>query len=497
MSNVVVIGSGFSGLAASAYMAREGHTVRVIEKNEQTGGRARCFESNGFLFDMGPSWYWMPDAFEHFFNAFGKSASDFYTLKKLDPGFQLFFGNREIIPVPSDRDALRNLFESIEKGSGAKLDAFLKEGKFKYEVGMQRLAHKPALSWLEFASYEVVSGAMRSHTFRSMKSYVRRFFRDPRLIAIMEFPVLFLGAKPSNIPALYSLMNYAALELGTFYPMGGMFKIVEAMQQVAVAEGVRIETGHTARLIEASGRTVTGLRTDRGTMPCDALVASGDYHHIEQTLLDKEYRNYNETYWNKRVMAPSSLIFYLGVSKKIKKLIHHNLFFDRNFDAHASEIYDHPAWPRDPLFYVCCPSKTDPFVAPEGMENLFILIPIAPGLEDTTEIRNRYFEVVMSRLETECGDSIREHVIFNRSYCIKDFVNDYNAYKGNAYGLANTLSQTAVFKPSIRNKHLKNLFYAGQLTVPGPGVPPALISGKIAAQQTLNYLNTILHETVV
>lgn len=488
MSKAIVIGSGFAGLAASAYLAKEGHSVTVFEKNSQIGGRARVFESDGFLFDMGPSWYWMPDAFERFFTAFGKSPSDFYQLKQLDPGFQMIFGPGNILPVPAGRQALRDLFESIEKGSSQKLDAFLRDGRYKYCVGMQNLAHMPSLSWREFASAELIAGVLRTHVFTSMKDYVRRYFKDPRLIAIMEFPVLFLGAKPSKIPALYSLMNYAALDLGTFYPMGGMHKIVEAMERVARSSRVIIKTNCNVEHIAANGRTVMSIKTNTGVFACDAVVASGDYHHIEQDLLDKVDRNYSESYWNKRTLAPSSLIFYLGVSKKIKHLIHHNLFFDRDFEAHASEIYDRPQWPEDPLFYVCCPSKTDPAVAPEGMENLFILIPIAPGLSDTDDMRERYYHMVMDRMEKTCGHSIKDAVVFKRSYCINDFVSDYNAYKGNAYGLANTPAQTAVLKPSVRNKHLSNLFYAGQLTVPGPGVPPALISGKIAAQQTITYL---------
>jgi phytoene desaturase len=279
--------------------------------------------------------------------------------------------------------------------------------------------------------------------------------------------------------------------------MGGMHKIIDAMENIAISQGVNITTNCTVEKILVEQKRVTGLKTDKRVFPFDAVVASGDYHHIEQNLLESKYRNYKQSYWDKRVMAPSSLIFYLGVSKKIKKLIHHNLFFDSDFEAHAIEIYDLPQWPKDPLFYVCCPSKTDPSTAPEGMENLFVLVPIAPGLEDTQEIRERYYHLIMNRLEKECGDDIKNHVIFKRSYCINDFVTDYNAYKGNAYGLANTLSQTALLKPSVRNKQINNLFYAGQLTVPGPGVPPALISGKISAQQVINYLKTIKHETTV
>ena len=491
MSKITVIGSGFSGLAASVYLAKAGHKVSILEKNSQTGGRARVFEEKGFMFDMGPSWYWMPDTFESFFNTFGKTASDYYQLVKIDPGFQVFFGKGDVIQIPDNKDALMSLFESIEKGSAKKLDIFLKEGQFKYNIGMQKLAHKPALSWMEFASYEVISGALKSNMFRSMKSYVGSFFKDPRLVAIMEFPVLFLGAKPSNIPALYSLMNYAALELGTFYPMGGMHKIIEGIEKLAIETGVNIVTNCEVEKIISDKGLTKGVKTNKGIFDSEVIIASGDYHHIEQKLLEEEYRNYSTSYWDKRVLAPSSLIFYIGVSKKIKKLIHHNLFFDSNFEKHSFEIYDKPQWPSDPLFYVCCPSKTDKSAAPEGMENLFILIPIAPGLKDTEELRETYFKKIIIRLEKECNDTIEDHIIYKKSYCINDFVNDYHAFKGNAYGLANTLLQTAVLKPSIRNKQLKNLFYAGQLTVPGPGVPPALISGKISAEQAINYLNKI------
>ena len=497
MAKISVIGSGFSGLAASTLLAKKGHEVILLEKKETIGGRARVFEKDGFLFDMGPSWYWMPDIFENFFKQFGKSTSDFFELKKLDPGFQLFFGGGEIIPIPAEKEKLHELFELIEKGSSLKLEKFLKEGKFKYEIGMQNLATKPAISWLEFASFEVISGALRSHVFKSMKSYVRQYFKDPRLIALMEFPVLFLGAKPDNIPALYSLMNYSALVQGTFYPMGGMYKIVEAMKNIAKKNGVSIKTGCNVEKILIDNKKIFALKTNDSIIKSDAVIASGDYHHIEQNLLEPPYRNYKASYWDKKILAPSSLIFYLGVSKKIKKLIHHNLFFDTDFEKHAKEIYDEPAWPKEPLFYVCCPSKTDPSVAPEGMENLFILIPIAPDLIDTEDTRENYFSLIMDRLEKECEDKIREHITFKKSYCITDFKADYNAYKGNAYGLANTLSQTAILKPSIKNKHVENLFYAGQLTVPGPGVPPALISGQISAQLAIKYLKQNQYETTI
>ncbi len=485
MARVSVIGSGFAGLSAACFLAKEGHNVTIFEKNGTVGGRARVYTENGFTFDMGPSWYWMPDVFEKFFGYFGKIPQDYYELVKLDPGFQMIFSTDDSFPLPADIKDVYKIFEEIEPGAAKQLAKFLLQAELKYKVGMGSMVYKPCDSWLEFANMDVIVNAPKMQLLTSMKKHVRSFFKDARLIALMEFPVLFLGAMADKIPALYSMMNYSALTMGTWYPMGGMCEIVKAMEQLAVSLGVTINLNAEVQQIVVKDEEVIALETKAGMFATDAVIASGDYHHIEQQLLEKQYRNYTEQYWDKKIFAPSCLIFYLGVNKKVKKLIHHNLIFDTSLDAHASEIYEHPRWPSEPLFYVCAPSKTDRTVAPQGQENLFILMPVAPGLEDTEELRDRYFDIMMKRLEQLCVDTIKEHIVYKRSYCINDFTNDYHAYKGNAYGLANTLSQTAVLKPSLRNKVVKNLFYAGQLTVPGPGVPPALISGQIAAEQLL------------
>lgn len=448
------------------------------------------------MFDMGPSWYWMPDIFEKFFADFGKKPSDYYTLKLLDPSFQIFFPDGQPFIVPARLEDLYDLFESIEKGSAEKLRQFLKEGELKYRVAMDKLIYKPSVSWLEFASYEVISSAMKTNIFISMRQYIRRFFKDERLITLMEFPVIFLGAMPDKIPALYSLMNYAAFDMGTWYPMGGMCRITEGMEALARSLGVKFELGTGVEKLETENGLVTGVRTAKGFFKADSVIASADYHHVEKDMLAEPERNYTEKYWDKKVMAPSSLLFYLGVNKKVKGLLHHNLFFDTNFQKHAEQIYESPQWPDEPLFYACVPSLTDASVAPAGHENIFILIPLAAGLSDDKEKHALYYDKVMTRLEKICGEEIRPHVIYKRSYCVADFTEDYNAYKGNAYGLANTLGQTAVLKPGIRNKQLKNLFYTGQLTVPGPGVPPSIISGEIAATEALKHLkmaNTVRH----
>ncbi len=491
MSNVAVIGSGFSGLAAACFAAKQQHHVTLFEKNNTIGGRARAYTEHGFTFDMGPSWYWMPDVFETFFNYFDKSVSDYYSLTKLDPGFQIIFGEEDVLKVPASVEELYAIFESIEKGSAKKLEKFLVEGALKYRVGMQQFIHKPSLSWLEFFRYDILSNIGRVHIFTSFKKYVRSFFKDERLIALLEFPVLFLGAMPAQIPALYSLMNYAAFSLGTWYPMGGMYKILEAMHQLALSLDVQFNLNTSVEHISIANKKAQQIKTTEGNFNVDAVIASADYHHVEQHLLEPQYRNYDEAYWAKKVFAPSCLIYYLGVNKKIKNLIHHNLFFDTGFNEHAKNIYEQPQWPTNPLFYTCCPSKTDNSVAPEGMENLFVLIPIAAGIEDTVDHRKHYLSLVMKRMETFCGESILPHIIYQKSYCVNDFATDYHAYKGNAYGLANTLKQTAVLKPSIRNKKIKNVFYTGQLTVPGPGVPPALISGQIAVAQAVKYFKSI------
>jgi phytoene desaturase len=491
MAKVVVIGSGFSGIAAACFAAKDGHQVSIYEKNSTIGGRARSFSDQGFVFDMGPSWYWMPDVFETFFGYFGKSAADFYKLKQLDPGFQIVFGENDLLPVPADLQALYAVFESIEPGSSASLKKFLKEAAFKYQVGMQDLVYKPAFSWFEYANLDVAKGMLQSNLFSSVRSYVHGYFKDPRLIALMEFPVLFLGAMANKIPALYTMMNYSALVQGTWYPEGGMHKIIEGMHKLAVSLGVKFHTDSPISKIEVQQGLVTGVHTADGFVKADGIIASADYHHVEQNLLEPAYRNYSQEYWEKKTFAPSSLIYYLGVNKKLDKLLHHNLFFDADFEKHAESIYKDPQWPGKPLFYVCCPSKTDDTVAPSGMENLFILIPIATGLEDSEESRESYFESVIKRIETYIGTGFLENIVYKKNYCLDNFVDDYHAYGGNAYGLANTLDQTAVLKPSLRNKKLKNLFYTGQLTVPGPGVPPALISGQVAATELLKSLTKI------
>ena len=486
---IIVIGSGFAGLSAACFMAKSGYQVTILEKNTTAGGRARKFETNGFLFDMGPSWYWMPDVFERFFAQFGKKVEEYYQLVRLDPSYQVLFDKDDKWLIPQDVDQLAGFLEKIEKGAGQQLKLFLEEASIKYQVGMKDLVFKPGRSLKEFMSLDFFKGLLKLDLFTSHSNHVRKYFKNPKIISLLEFPVLFLGAKPQETPALYSLMNYADIKLGTWYPMGGMNKIVEGMVSLANSLGVKIEYNEAVVGFDYEQSKISKVKTATKTFDCDIVIAGADYHHIDQEVLDTSHRNYTETYWDKRIMAPSSLLFYLGIDKRLENLQHHNLFFDEDFAQHAVEIYDHPQWPSKPLFYVSCPSVTDPLVAPSGKENLFILIPVAPGIEDTDEIREKYFDLVLERLENLTNQSIRPYIIYKKSYAHQNFMEDYNSFKGNAYGLANTLNQTALLKPSIKSKKLKNLYFTGQLTVPGPGVPPSLISGEVVAKEIIKNLS--------
>ena len=484
-----VIGSGFSGLSTAAYLAKEGHEVHIFEKNDTIGGRARQFKDKGYTFDMGPSWYWMPDVFDKFFKDFDKNPKDYYDLIKLNPGFQIIFPEAHTLKLSSDWKEVLALFESYEPGSSKNLLSFMEEAEFKYNFGINRLVYEPGISLKEVCTPEIISNVFRLQIFKSYRKHVAKYFKNPFLVALLEFPVLFLGTAPAKTPAMYSLMAYSGIKQGTYYPMGGFVKVIDGMAQICKDLGVKFHLNSEVKDIVVENKKVVSIKTDFQEYKVDSLICSADYHHIDKEILPIHLSNYSEKYWDNRVLSPSCLIFYVGVNKKIDKLDHHNLFFDEDIDVHTNEIYATKQWPKKPLFYVCCPSKTDPSVAPKNKENLFFLIPIAPGMKDTEAIRKTYFSKIIKRMERYCGQEIEKYIEYNRSYCINDFINDYNSYKGNAYGLANTLSQTANLKPKIVNKHLENLFYTGQLTVPGPGVPPSIISGNVVANYVMNNMS--------
>ena len=480
---VTVLGSGFSSLSAACYLAKYGYEVTVYEKNKQIGGRARQFKKDGFLFDMGPTWYWMPDVFERFFSDFNESSKNFYSLEKLNPAYQVYFGVGDKVEISADIEKIYALFEKEEKGSSKYLKEFLSLAESNYKVAVQDLVYRPGVSPLELISPKTVTKL--NQLFFSIRKLIKNKFNNPRLIKILEFPVLFLGAKPGNTPAMYNFMNWADFGLGTWHPKGGMFEVASGMERLAKRLGVKfVLNAPVERISVDENGNSNGIQINGNFIKADIVLSGADYHHTE-SLLEKKFRQYSESYWDAKTFAPSSLLFYVGFDKKLKNVAHHTLFFDKEFDSHAEYIYDTPAWPKDPLFYASFPSITDSAFAPENKEAATFLIPIAAGLEDTKEHRDKYFDIIINRLENLTDQSLRDAVLFVESYCVKDFVEDYNSYKGNAYGLANTLTQTAFLRPKIKSKKVGKLYFTGQLTVPGPGVPPALISGKIAAELIL------------
>jgi phytoene desaturase len=476
---IKIIGSGFSSLAAACYLAQQGLDVMVYEKNAAIGGRARQLRKDGFTFDIGPTWYWMPDVFERFFADFGKKPSDYYELIKLSPAYQVYFGVKDFITIADNLPDIINTFESIEKGSGKKLAAFIKEAQSNYNIAIKDLVYRPGISPLELVTLETAKKV--NQFFGNISKDIRKRFHNPKLIQILEFPVLFLGAKPSDTPSFYSFMNFADFGLGTWHPKNGMYSVILAMEQLAKELGVVIYTNSNTEKIIVENEMAKTIVVNGKMIKGDIILSGADYHHSE-TLLDEKYRTYSEKYWENRTFAPSSLLFYVGFDKKIENTEHHSLFFDVDFDVHAKAIYDTPQWPEEPLFYASFPSKTDQNAAPEGKESGIFLIPLAPGLEDTAELREIYFEKIIHRFEKLTQQTVKNNIIFKESFCINDFIKDYNSYKGNAYGLANTLTQTAFLRPKLKSKKVRNLYFTGQLTVPGPGVPPALISGKLVAE---------------
>ncbi len=477
---VAVIGSGFSSLASACYLAKAGYEVVVYEKNATIGGRARQLQAQGFTFDIGPTWYWMPDVFESFFADFNKKPSDYYILEKLTPAYKVYFSPTDFVEIADNIEDIAKSFEGIEKGSSKKLFKFISEAQSNYDIAIKDLVYRPGDSIRELITWQTTKKI--SQFFSTISREVKSKFKDHRLQQILEFPVLFLGAKPSNTPAFYNFMNYADFGLGTWHPKGGMYKVVEAMQNLATELGVKFITNAAVEKINTNGNKASSIVVNSKQINCDVILSGADYHFTE-TLLQPQYRQYSEKYWANKTFAPSSLLFFVGFNKTIQNVNHHTLFFDSGFDQHAKEIYDTKEWPKTPLFYASFPSKTDESFAPNGFETATFLIPLAINLEDNQEIREEYFEKIITRFEKITKQSVREHIVFKSSYCVNDFKRDYNSYGGNAYGLANILTQTAFLRPKVRSKKIYNLYFTGQLTVPGPGVPPSLISGKIASDK--------------
>lgn len=485
VKRVVVIGAGFGGLAVACLLQKDGFQVTVVEKNEGPGGRARLYKSKGFSFDMGPSWYLMPQVFVRFFKVFKKKPSDYYTLQRLDPSYRLFFGEKDLLDISKDKAKNRELFESIEPGAGARFDRYLQKAKYQYDTAMAGFIYREYKRLSDFFSLRLAKEGLRLNLFGSLDSYTRMFFSSDRLRKILEYTVVFLGGNPKNTPALYSLMSHVDFNLGVWYPKGGMNAVAKGMETLAKELGVEFFYDCPVDKVLVEQGVAVGVKAKGKVIDADLVVANADYHHAEQHLLEKSHRSYSGKYWRTRTMAPSGFIMYLGLDRKIDNLQHHTLFLEEDWQEHFDEIFNDPKWPKHPSFYVCVPSKTEPDVAPKGMENLFVLVPVASGLSDTSKTRRVMERLIFDRLKAMTGIDVQKHIVTKRLYAHKEFTQDYNAYKGTALGLAHTMLQTAIFRPRHRSKKIPNLYFTGQYTHPGVGVPMVIIASHIVAGEVV------------
>lgn len=479
---VIVIGAGFGGLSAAAFLARDGFEVTVLEKNEQAGGRASVYREKGFVFDMGPSWYLMPEVFENFFSQFNKHPNDFYTLKRLDPAYRIFYGPSDYVDISSDLKKNVALFESMEKGSGDQLIQYLRRSEYQYTIALKHFLYRTYNSFFDFFNRKMLFEGQKLHVFESLDTYTKRFFKDEKLRKILEYSMVFLGGAPKNTPAIYSLMSHVDFNLGVWYPDGGIGKVVEALKTLCQSLGVQFFFNHPVEKITTIHKGVSGVITPQTHIKADIVVANADYHHVETNLLSEVEQSYTERYWKKRTIAPSGFVIFLGLNKTYNTFAHHNLFFDHDWIRHFNDIFEKPTWPEFPSYYVSCPSKTDSSVAPSGMENIFILVPVAAGLEDTDSVREAYAEKIISHLEGILHTDIKPFIVVKKIFSHRDFINRYHAYKGTALGLSHTLLQTALFRPKYASKKVKGLYYTGQYTHPGIGMPMCLISAQLVAE---------------
>ncbi|MEZ3116813.1 phytoene desaturase family protein [Halobaculum sp. MBLA0147] len=480
--DVVVVGSGFGGLSTACYLADAGADVTVLEKNEQLGGRASVLERDGFRFDMGPSWYLMPDVFENFFGHFGKSPEDYYELQRLDPHYRIFFKDGDQVDMTPDVERNKELFEEYEAGAGEAFGEYLEKSERNYEIGMEHFVYEHRDRLRDFVDTDVLRHAWGLSLIGSMQDHVEEYFDHPKLQQIMQYTLVFLGGSPNNTPALYNLMSHVDFNLGVYYPEGGTGAVVDAMVELAEELGVTFETDQPVSKI-AGQRGGFAVRTEHGgEYLADRVVSNADMAHTERELLAERKRSYDDDYWDSRTYAPSAFLLYLGVEGDVPELTHHTLVFPTEWDDHFTAIFDDPAWPDDPAYYLCVPSKTDDTVAPEGHSNLFALVPIAAGLEDTPELREQYRELVLDDIAANTGTELHDRIVVEESFCVDDFASRYNAEQGTALGMAHTLRQTAPFRPGHTSEEVPGLYYTGSFTTPGIGVPMCLISGLLTAE---------------
>ncbi|MDP3065137.1 MAG: phytoene desaturase family protein [Methanobacteriaceae archaeon] len=482
---VIIVGAGFGGLSAAALLAKEGHEVKVIEKNEDPGGRASVYNDQGFHFDMGPSWYLMPDVYEHFFANFDKKPEDFFELERLDPSYRVYFSEDEVVDVESDLEKNYALFDSFEENGGEKLKEYLKSAEKMYELSIKELLYKDYRTIFDFFNGKMLLSGIRLNILENLEHFVDRKFESDEARKIVQYSIGFLGSSPKRTPSMYHIMSHIDLTMGVWYPQGGMRKVASSIYELAQSYGAQFYFNQPVEKIIVEDGVTSGVQTAEGINGADLVLVNADYPFTEIDLLEEKYQTYPAQYWEKRVLAPSSLVAYVGIDREMENLVHHNLFLDKDWAEGFDTLFDpdKAAWPDKPSYYVNIPSKTDKTAAPDGMDTLFILVPLAPGIEDSEERREKLYHHILDDLETKTGENIRDHILVKRIFALNDFKERYNAYKGTALGLSHTMRQTALFRPAHQSKKVKNLYYTGQYTHPGIGVPMTLISSEIVARE--------------
>lgn len=493
---VVVIGGGFAGLSAAAFLAKQGCDVVLLEKNKTLGGRARVLHKKGFRFDMGPSWYMMPEVFERFFKHFGKTVADYYQLEQLHPRYQVFFDDKTSLVMSEKLEDNANVFETQEAGAKEKLKEFIEKLRVPYQTSIGKFIYLDiwsVRSWLNFHNVRELFPLIFSlRLWESWHDFVGRFFKNEKLQKIMSFPAVFLGGSPFNTPSIYAVLAWADFQGGAWYPKGGMGAVVEAVIQTAREQGVRILPESDVDRIDLIDGKVVGVTANKQFYQADVVVGACDLANLETKLLPQQYQTWDASYWKKATLSISSMLVYIGLNTRLSKVAHHNMYFSKNWKQNFSEIFEHNTLSADPSFYISVRSMSDRSIVPKNSEEIVLLVPMGSGTVVTKEQLETYADEAIAKTEELLGEPIKKHIVVKEVYGPEQFAQDYHAFQGTALGLAHTFSQSLWLRPNVKSAKVNGLYYAGQYTNPGVGVPTALVSGELVASIIQDEYN--LHE---